>query len=81
MKVFSNQPCVQLYTGNFLDGTTSGMRGILEKHAGLCLETQAPPNAINVPAWRPMVLLPRGAHYRHEMRYALSSLVSECVGS
>ncbi len=73
MKVFSNQPCVQLYTGNFLDGTRRGVRGVLEKHAGLCLETQAPPNAVNVPAWRPMVLLASGARYRHEMIYVLSS--------
>ncbi len=81
MNVYSNQPCVQLYTGNFLDGTTSGVHGVLSKHAGLCLETQAPPNAINVPAWRPMVLLPRGARYRHEMVYALLSRVAERVGS
>jgi aldose 1-epimerase len=71
MKLFSNQPGVQLYTGNFLDGTRRGVRGILEKHGGLCLETQAPPNAINVPALRPMVSLPRGARYRHEMICAL----------
>jgi aldose 1-epimerase len=69
----SNQPAVQLYTGNFLDGKRRGVRGSLEKHGGLCLETQAPPNAINVPAWRPLVSLPRGARYRHEMIYALSS--------
>lgn len=73
MTISSNQPCVQLYTGNFLDGRTRGVRGPLEKHAGLCLETQAPPNSINVPAWRRMVLLPRGGRYRHEMIYALSS--------
>ncbi len=73
MKLFSNQPSLQLYTGNFLDGTRRGVRGTLEKHGGLCLETQAPPNAINVPAWRPMVSLPRGARYRHEMIYALTS--------
>jgi aldose 1-epimerase len=72
MQLFSNQPCVQLYTGNFLDGTRRGVRGTLARHAGLCLETQAPPNAINVPAWRRMVLLPRGASYRHVMLYALT---------
>ncbi len=71
MKLFSNQPAVQLYTGNFLDGSRSGVRGALNRHTGLCLETQAPPNAIHVPAWRQMVVLPRGSHYRHEMLYVL----------
>lgn len=69
--LWSNQPCVQLYTGNFLDGKRRGLRGTLEKHAGFCLETQAPPNAINVPTWRPMVVVPRGTRYHHKMAIEL----------
>lgn len=69
--LFSNQPCVQVYSANYFDGTRRGTRGPLQRHAGLCLETQAPPNAINVPAWRPMVILPAGKSYRHQVLYRL----------
>lgn len=71
LSIASNQPAVQLYTANFFDGRGRSSRGPLERHLGLCLETQALPNAINVPAWRPMVLLPRGARYRHVVVYTL----------
>lgn len=48
--VYTDQPGVQLYTGNFLDGSYVGKDGVpIEKHAGVCLETQAWPNAINNP--------------------------------
>ena len=50
MEVYSNAPGVQLYTGNFLDGTNEGKNGEkLIKHAGFCLETQFYPNTPNVP--------------------------------
>lgn len=65
LEIASNQPAVQLYTANFFDGRGACTRGPLARHLGVCIETQAPPNAINVPAWRRMVLLPRGAEYRH----------------
>ena len=48
--VYTDQPGVQLYTGNFLDGSYVGKDGVpIKKHAGVCLETQAWPNAINNP--------------------------------
>lgn len=48
--MYTDQPGVQLYTGNFLDGSYVGKDGVpIEKHAGVCLETQAWPNAINNP--------------------------------
>ena len=48
--VYTDQPGVQLYTGNFLDGSYVGKDGVpIGKHAGVCLETQAWPNAINNP--------------------------------
>jgi len=48
MEVHTNQPGVQLYTGNFLDDTAflNGNKPCY-KHAGFCLETQAYPNGIN----------------------------------
>ena len=50
LRVYTDQSGVQLYTGNFLDGSLMGKDGKpIEKHAGVCLETQAWPNAINNP--------------------------------
>lgn len=50
LEVFTDLCGVQLYTGNFLDGTNLGKGGKpLEKHAGFCLETQFYPNTPNMP--------------------------------
>ncbi|HET7540016.1 MAG TPA: aldose epimerase family protein [Polyangiaceae bacterium] len=65
MHVSSNQPGVQLYSGNFLDGSLSGKGRRFTRHAAVCLETQAFPNAVNVPAWRDQVVLNPGQTYRH----------------
>jgi len=65
MHVSSNQPGVQLYSGNFLDGSLRGKGRRFTRHAAVCLETQAYPNAVNVPAWRQQVLLEPGQTYRH----------------
>jgi aldose 1-epimerase len=63
----ADQPGVQFYTGNFLDGTVSGKGATYAQYAGFCLETQAFPNAINVPAWRDQVILKPGTDYTHTM--------------
>ncbi len=65
MQVSTNQPGVQLYSGNFLDGSLSGKGRRFTRHAAVCLETQAFPNAVNVPGWREQVLLEPGQTYRH----------------
>lgn len=50
MNVFTDMPGVQLYTGNFLDGTIIGKEGKpMGKHAGFCLETQFYPDTPNQP--------------------------------
>ena len=69
LQVSTNQPGVQLYGGNFLDGSLSGKGRRFTRHAAVCLETQAFPNAINVPAWREQVLLQPGQTYRHVQRF------------
>lgn len=62
----SDQPGLQFYSGNFLDGSAVGKSGVrYARHAGLCLETQAFPNAINVPEWREQVLISPQKPYRH----------------
>lgn len=69
MRVWANQPGVQFYTGNYMDGSMSGKGRCLTQYAGLCLETQAFPNAINVPQWRNQVILHPNQPYRHWMRH------------
>ncbi len=50
LEVFTDLCGVQLYTGNFLDGTNIGKNGNpLIKNAGFCLETQFYPNTPNMP--------------------------------
>jgi aldose 1-epimerase len=68
MTVEANQPGVQFYSGNYLDGKAVGKGGVAyQQYFGMCLETQAFPNAINVPAWRDQVLLKPGQTYKHTM--------------
>lgn len=68
LELSADQPGVQFYSGNFLDGSNKGKGGVqYQKHAGLCLESQKFPNAINVPAWKEQVILRPGASYAHTM--------------
>ncbi len=69
----ANQPGVQFYSGNFLDGTIAGKGTTYARHAGLCLETQCFPNAVNVPAWRQQVLLAPAETYQHCMLMQFSA--------
>ncbi len=73
MVVSADRPGVQFYTGNFLDGSTRGKGATHVQHAGLCLETQAFPNAINVPGWQDQVILRPGRTYRHVMVHAFGA--------
>jgi aldose 1-epimerase len=74
MTLEADQPGVQLYTGNFLNGTLVGKRGRpYQQHTGLCLETQRFPNAVNVPAWRDQVVLHPGQVYAHQMIYRFTA--------
>lgn len=70
MTVSADRPGVQFYTGNFLDGTVTGKGATYGQYAALCLETQAFPNAVNVPAWQDQVVLRPGQTYRHVMVHA-----------
>jgi aldose 1-epimerase len=64
MEVFTTEPGLQLYTGNFLDGKLSGHGGaIYKQHAGFCLETQHFPDAVNHPNFPSTILRP-GESYR-----------------
>jgi aldose 1-epimerase len=67
MTVEADQPGLQFYTGNFMDGSNKGKGVAQVQYAGLCLESQKFPNAINVPAWQNEVILKPGQTYRHTM--------------
>jgi aldose 1-epimerase len=73
MTVSADQPGVQFYTGNFLDGSTRGKGTSYEQYAGLCLESQKFPNAINVPGWQDQVILKPGQTYRHVLVHKFSA--------
>ena len=64
MDVYTNEPGIQLYSGNFLDGTLAGKRGITyNKRAATCLETQKYPDTPNKPEWPTAQLNPGEKYY------------------
>lgn len=64
MEVLTDQPGIQLYTANNLDGTIRGKRGLpYAIYGALCLETQHYPDSINHPSF-PSTLLRPGATFR-----------------
>jgi galactose mutarotase len=59
LEISTDQPGIQLYTGNFLDGTIRGRAGHIYLHRGaFCLETQHFPDSPNHPAFPTTVLRP-----------------------
>jgi len=59
IEVLTDQPGVQLYTGNFLDGTQTGRGGrVYQYRSGFCLETQHFPNSPNKASFPSVVLTP-----------------------
>ncbi len=67
LELYTDQPGVQFYSGNFLDGRVTGKSGVrYGRHAGLCLETQRFPDSPNHPEFPSAVLRP-GERYRHVM--------------
>lgn len=63
MEVYTDQPGIQFYTGNFLDGTVKGKGGkVANLHAALCLETQHFPDSPNKPQFASAVLKPGGKY-------------------
>ncbi len=64
LDVFTNEPGIQFYSGNFLDGTITGKDGRVYRHRyGFCLETQHFPDSPNHPNFPSTILRP-GREYR-----------------
>jgi aldose 1-epimerase len=73
MEVYTTEPGIQFYSGNFLDGTNIGKGGKVYRHRyGFCLETQHYPDSPNQPAFPTTVLRP-GERYTTKTAYRFST--------
>ncbi len=72
MSVLTDQPGIQFYSGNFLNGTITGKKGIEYEHrTGLAMETQLFPDSPNKPAFPSAILRP-GETYGHTAIFRFS---------
>ncbi len=73
MEVLTDQPGMQFYSGNFLNGTIKGKKGITYQHrTGLCLEAQLFPDSPNKPEFPSSTLKP-GETYKQQTIYKFST--------
>jgi aldose 1-epimerase len=73
MEIYTTQPGIQFYTGNFLDGSLTGRDGKkIVKHGALCLETQHFPDSPNQPSF-PNTILEPGQTFHEATLYAFST--------
>ena len=68
MRVSSNMPAIQLYSGNFLDGSQTGKAGVIPRRTGVCLETQHYPDSVNQAKFPSAILEPNEKYY-HVIEY------------
>jgi aldose 1-epimerase len=69
MEVWTTEPGLQFYSGNFPDGSITGKSGKkYEKHYGFCLETQHFPDSPNKANF-PSTILEPGKRYTHTTVY------------
>jgi aldose 1-epimerase len=72
LDVYTDEPGVQVYTGNFLDGTVTGKNGaVYAKRNAICLETQKYPDSPNKADW-PSPYLKPGEKYTSRCIYKFS---------
>ncbi|MBV6429753.1 MAG: Aldose 1-epimerase [Haliscomenobacter sp.] len=73
MEMWTTEPAVQFYSGNFLDGSLKGREGkSMVKHYGLCLEAQHYPDSPNQPDFPGTILNP-GELYLQKTIYRFST--------
>ena len=66
VEVYTNEPGIQVYAGNFLDGTVRGKGGVAyPARASVCLEAQHYPDTPNKPQWPSAVLRPGERYTSH----------------
>ncbi|MDE6814107.1 MAG: galactose-1-epimerase, partial [Duncaniella sp.] len=73
LDVLTDEPGIQVYSGNFLDGTVTGKNAkVYNQRAGICLETQHYPDSPNKPEWPSTVLRP-GETYKSHTVFSFST--------
>ena len=73
MEVYTSEPGIQFYTGNFLDGKVKGKKGIAyPRRSAICMETQHFPDSPNKPDF-PSVLLEPGETYHSMCKYKFTT--------
>ena len=73
MDVYTTQPGIQFYSGNFFDGSLKGKGGVrYEQYGGLCLETQHYPDSPNQPNF-PSTVLRVGEAYHETTSYKFTT--------
>lgn len=75
LEVFTTEPGLQFYTGNFLDGSNVGKVGaVYKQYSGFCLEPQKFPDSINKPDWKEKSnpILKPGETYKQTTIYRFS---------
>ncbi|OQB67864.1 MAG: Aldose 1-epimerase precursor [Bacteroidetes bacterium ADurb.Bin139] len=76
LDVYTGEPGLQVYSGNFLDGTVTGKKGIVyQKRAAVCLETQHYPDSPNRSEWPSTALRP-GETYTSHCTYKFSTITN-----
>lgn len=74
LEVFTDEPGIQFYSGNFLDGSCTGKNGIVyDQSVAFCLETQKYPDTPNKPEW-PSAFLEPGQKYTSHCVYRFSTV-------
>lgn len=73
MEVFTTEPGVQFYAGNFLNGTEKGRGTSYQYRTGFCLETQHFPDSPNQPSF-PSTLLKPGETWKSQTTYRFSTI-------
>ena len=69
LAVFTTEPGIQVYTGNYLDGTLKGKSGVYAYRSGICLETQHYPDSPHFPEF-PSTLLKQGKIFKSMTKYS-----------
>ncbi len=72
LELETNQPGVQLYTGNRLNGDLGKDGHVYPRFGGMCLEPQAPPDAVHHPEF-PSIILQPGETYEHDSVFRFST--------
>ena len=72
LDVYTTEPGMQFYAGNFMQGTDKGKKGIVYQHrTAVCLETQKYPDTPNKKDWPTTTLRP-GEKYQSETIFKFS---------